>query len=350
MNFLQNCWYAAALANELADAPLGRTLLGEPIALYRLRSGEPVALTDICPHRFAPLSKGQVVEDAIRCPYHGLRFGHDGKCTHNPLGAGVLPAAAKVRSYPIREVDGILWIWFGDEKPDFTTLPRFEEFGKPDEWTCVEGYIPVKSHFLLVSDNLLDLSHAEFLHPDLATPGFNRRVKVTVERDGDAIVAVNRRPSEPISNAFRLSMGGDEAPDFVDRVSTVRWEAPANLSLIFDAFPAGQTTERVRTVQAHLITPETETSCHYFFKIARDHLLDNAGVSERIFALADHAFRSEDAPMIEAQQRRIGEGGFDAMGPVLLKSDEAATRARRIFAEKLDAQTENESRVNIGRI
>ena len=80
MAFLRNAWYAAAWDDELGDKPLARTMLGEPLVLYRDSAGAPVALSDTCPHRFAPLSLGRRDGDTLQCPYHGLVFGKNGIC------------------------------------------------------------------------------------------------------------------------------------------------------------------------------------------------------------------------------------------------------------------------------
>jgi phenylpropionate dioxygenase-like ring-hydroxylating dioxygenase large terminal subunit len=95
--FLRNSWYAAAWASEVQDNLLSRRIVGEPILLYRLSNGAPVALIDRCPHRFAPLSKGCKVGDHIRCGYHGLTFDAAGRCVANPFGKGDIPDAAVAR-------------------------------------------------------------------------------------------------------------------------------------------------------------------------------------------------------------------------------------------------------------
>lgn len=85
-------------------------MLGDPVVVYRGADGTPVALADRCPHRFAPLTLGKVTGDSIRCPYHGLMFGKDGACLHNPRGNGARPAALSVRSYPVQVQDGVIWV------------------------------------------------------------------------------------------------------------------------------------------------------------------------------------------------------------------------------------------------
>ena len=112
MSFIRNAWYPAAWSADVAAEPLARTFLGEEVVLYRASAGQPVALANACPHRFAALAKGKLHGDSIACPYHGLQFGTDGRCTHNPHGPAT--GAMRVRSYPLCERNGMIWIWMGD--------------------------------------------------------------------------------------------------------------------------------------------------------------------------------------------------------------------------------------------
>ena len=110
--FLRNRWYVAAFSEDLAGKPLGRTLLGEPVVLFRLADGAPVALEDRCVHRQAPLSLGEVVGDALRCSYHGLCFDATGACVRVP-GQRAIPPGARVRAYPVAESQGFVFVWIG---------------------------------------------------------------------------------------------------------------------------------------------------------------------------------------------------------------------------------------------
>ena len=106
MSYLRNAWTVAAWAHELDGGKLlARTLLDEPLVFFRNAQGQPQALLDRCPHRFAPLSMGKLCDGgaSVQCPYHGLRFDGGGACVHNPHGDGRIPVAAKVRSYPVVE-------------------------------------------------------------------------------------------------------------------------------------------------------------------------------------------------------------------------------------------------------
>lgn len=341
MKYLMNTWYAAGFSEDFGRTPMVRVLLEEPIVFYRTEAGEAVALRDRCPHRFAPLHKGTVIGDAIRCPYHGLQFGAGGACVHNPIGDGKIPKAAQTKAYPLAERDGIVWIWFGDQSPDESTIRRWPEFEDADRYTCVQGCIHVNGNYQLVADNLLDLSHAEFLHPYLATEGFNRRTQYSMEQDGNTVIARNWRPNEPISQLFAMAYG-DDAPSNVDHLSVVRWEPPSTLRLEIGVTRVGRpASEGPRSQQAHLITPENEHTCHYFWKWARDFKRDDDEFSVRLQAALQGAFETEDGPMIEAQSRYMDGQPLEALKPVLLTTDSASIRARRVLMKLIETQAES---------
>src|SRR6185437_8268901 len=107
LNYLRNAWYVAASATEINRTPFRRVLLDEPVVFFRTLSNAPVALFDRCAHRLAPLSRGSLVGDTLQCGYHGLRFDSAGTCVHSPH-PGPIPAAARVKSYPLVERHGFV--------------------------------------------------------------------------------------------------------------------------------------------------------------------------------------------------------------------------------------------------
>lgn len=119
----RSAWYAVAESAEVTREPFRRIILNEPLVLFRTEAGDPVGLEDICCHRLAPLSSGQLIGDTIECPYHGLRFDTEGKCTHVP-GTTSVPARARVRKYPLLERYGFVWAWPGSPTlADPTLIP-----------------------------------------------------------------------------------------------------------------------------------------------------------------------------------------------------------------------------------
>ncbi|MGO4339677.1 Rieske 2Fe-2S domain-containing protein [Labrys sp. KB_33_2] len=90
-----------------------RTILNKPVVIYCKRDGTACAPEDLCPHRQVPLSMGHPIDGEVECAYHGLKFNCAGACVENHYGEGMIPRAAQVVTYPIKERYGLLWIWMG---------------------------------------------------------------------------------------------------------------------------------------------------------------------------------------------------------------------------------------------
>src|SRR3546814_18546707 len=126
----------------------------------------------MCPHRFAHLSKGNIISDQLQCPYHGLRFNSNGQCVFNPHGDGVVPKAAVTRTYPVLDKLGFVWVWMGQKADDPAKLPNFD-FMDATRWTYVTGHINGSGFYELFTDHILVLGHEAFLHTGLRVPAFS---------------------------------------------------------------------------------------------------------------------------------------------------------------------------------
>ena len=189
--FLRNAWYVAAWSEEVVPGKLvARTILGEPVVLYRKADGTAAALEDRCPHRFAPLSIGKLVPgDRIQCAYHGLEIGADGMCAHNPHGAKNIPTRARIAAYPIIEKHLAVWIWMGDKPAVPAKIPDFSVLdGAPALHVMPLDLISVKANYELVVDNLLDVSHTSYLHEGILGNKDTVESETPVELDGDDVI------------------------------------------------------------------------------------------------------------------------------------------------------------------
>src|SRR5580704_10562110 len=147
MSDLRDLWYMPALSSSLAPGRMRREmLLGEPVLLGRMKDGAPFAIRDICPHRGVPLSAGKILsENTVECPYHGWRFRRDGVCSAIPSlaeGQDLDPEKIRVRSYPVREQDGLLWVYVAD-KPGGTIKgdpPRIPMDNPTPRWVEVQTF------------------------------------------------------------------------------------------------------------------------------------------------------------------------------------------------------------------
>jgi vanillate O-demethylase monooxygenase subunit len=341
MNWLRNTWYVAGFADETpAGRMVARTLLGEPLVFFRTEKGELTALADRCPHRFAPLSNGTLCDGgaSIQCPYHGLRFDANGRCVHNPHGDGSIPKAAAVKAQPVRERDGIVWWWAGDpQAADESLIPDYSHVTGAPEDATIRGLMPTACHYQLLVDNILDLTHADFLHAGSLGSGALTRVKPEVTDLSDRSIKVRWLSSgDAAPMAFDMHLKKQGQP--TDQWTEVTWIAPGNMLLQVGATLQGESRENgVDTLNLHLATPETASTTHYWYWSTRNFAI-NPEANAQIRPMVEYAFSQQDKPMLEAQQRRIGDAEFWSLKPVLLAGDAAAVRARRKLAALMEAE------------
>jgi phenylpropionate dioxygenase-like ring-hydroxylating dioxygenase large terminal subunit len=331
--FLRNQWYTAATSAEVGVKPVARTICSEPMVLFRGEDGVAAALTDRCPHRKAPLSAGEVVGNDIQCGYHGIRFGRDGACTHVP-GNALVGRSFRAKSFPAREIHGLVFVWLGEAIPDKTLIPDFSENVKPG-WTGVHGTLYVKANYQLLIDNILDLTHVVFVH------------KTTLAGGGVAETPLEVEIKDEVVRAQRLMRNVDTAPIYkaacnlhgkIDRWQFLEFRPPIYARITLGARAAG--SELPFGTPTHIVlnsfTPETERSTHYFWSTVRSWGLDDENVSKIYKDMTDLAF-AEDAHIVELQQQLIDS---DASGAPLvsLAFDRAGVGARRIIKRKLEEE------------
>lgn len=333
MELLKNEWYVAAFANNITTAPIRQMIAGQPLVLYRTEDGEPVALDDRCPHRFAPLHKGRVVGNNIECPYHGLQFdGRSGSCVMSPHGDGKIPSAAKVHNYPLAERDGLIWIWPGDpEQADKEKILNLTPFFDAENRSLIAGYYKLKAHFEVVLDNLMDLSHAPFLHSgSLANRDDVKGLRFEMLQDGDVVIANHWLNNVQVSPQFRPFWNLPTLD--ADGRANMRWNPPSNLQLDVGYKEVGNSSdEGVDLRFAHLLTPASDSETHYFWVTARNFAIGDEAVSKAMEAQVRQAFENEDEPIIEAVADYMGSPDLLSLKPVLLAGDAAAIRVRRVL-------------------
>lgn len=333
--FLHNAWYAAAWSEEIStETPLGRRFLGQPVVLFRDTDGSPAALGDRCPHRFAPLHKGTVCDGQVRCGYHGLGFDRTGQCVHNPHSPDA--KQPRVRVYPLVERDGLLWIWMGEEQAaDPAAVPRFECLDET-RFFVRRGYLHGHAHYELMVDNILDLSHIEYLHPALGTPAVSK-AKVDVSQREDVVITTRRMEAEVLPPGLaRVYRAGDRS---VTRTMEVQWRAPSNLLLTVTIdHPEEAEFPRTGSQSLHLFTPETERSAHYFYSGSISRETADQSLFDQFAGALAAAFLNEDKPMIDAQQAMIGDAELMDLRPMLMMIDRASVMARRNLKQRIDAE------------
>jgi vanillate O-demethylase monooxygenase subunit len=337
--FPKNSWYVAAWADEIGPQPFARTLLNEPVVLYRGESGRIAAFEDRCCHRALPLRHGDVVGDCLRCAYHGLEYDTTGQCVRIP-GQERIPAKAKVRTYPVVEQDDLLWIWMGDaEKANRATVPSYP-WHCDKAWAYKKNTYLIEANHLLVYDNLLDLTHLGYVHKNtIGGDAETHFAAATETKRTDKGIRVERWMMDcvpPSTYTAAYTFGKDR----VDRWQEIEFE-PGLVRIYSGAKDAGTgAKDGVRENSfgfrgLNAMTPETEHTTHYFWSSAHNFRVDEPAVTQTIYENIAVAF-SEDKAVIESQYlnmlRTPGRPFVD------IAFDIAPIQARRVWDAMIKAE------------
>jgi phenylpropionate dioxygenase-like ring-hydroxylating dioxygenase large terminal subunit len=224
--FLRDLWYMAAEASELKRGAMKRVLLlGEPVLIGRMKDGRAFALRDICPHRGVPLSAGKVMpEGAVECPYHGWRFKADGQCSLIPSlvgGEAIKAESIRVRAYPAREQDGLIWVYIAaegrEDAPPRLDPPKVGIAGATPRWSESQTFHCAIDHAVI---GLMDPAHAPYVHGRWwwrVTP----RVKEKLYAPLPNGFVMSRHA--PTKGAYKL-LGADVATEITFELPSVRFE------------------------------------------------------------------------------------------------------------------------------
>jgi phenylpropionate dioxygenase-like ring-hydroxylating dioxygenase large terminal subunit len=315
--FVRDAWYFVALSRDVAPASLKRhELLGEPVLVGRTRAGAVYAMRDICPHRAAPLSAGTLVErpgegETIECPYHGWRFRPDGACAAIPSlveDQAVETERIRVRSYPVRESQGMVFVWMAGDgrKP---TTPDHE----PPIFPGVVGRgvklvesMDFDSHIDHAVVGLMDPAHGPYVHQQWwwrSARSMHEKAKAFEPRE-HGFAMVRHAPSSN-SRAYRL-LGGAPETEITFRLPGYRWEhiqvGEKQVLALTCLTPVNETRTRIT---------QMFWSDHWVFSLARPFL--RRGVV---------AFLKQDGGMVNLQNEGLR---YD---PALIWIDDADKQAK----------------------
>ena len=336
--FLKNAWYVAAWDKDLTQSLLPLTILGEQIVLYRKIDGTLVALEDACPHRKLPLSMGRLLGDEVECGYHGLTFDCAGTCVRAP-GAERIPSAARVRSYPLAQRYGLVWIWMGKpHEADAANIVQVEEWGDTT-WGMNRGdAMTVDCNYLYITDNLLDPSHVAWVHRssfgNAACEAEPLRTEV-----GDAGVTVSRWMRDvdvaPFYAQFVKFSGRCDRKQQYE----VRFPANAVIKAVFT--PAGtggddaSVHEKVFLMNSYnFMTPIDESHTRYHWFQMRNFDPDDEKVSRQFDEDVRHAFE-EDRAILTAVHKSMSNRRTPNID---LAIDSGPLRFRRAMAQLVERE------------
>lgn len=171
---IKNHWYAVLESSYVKRGKVHSVKrFGENLALWRSQDGTLNCFEDRCAHRGTALSLGTVEGNCIQCPYHGFKYDSSGFCTLIPAnGKKARVPRIQVKKYIVREVHGLIWLWWGSaENKSLPEIPWFEGFSgqSPSLYTQISRETPVSFSRLMEAN--LDFGHFYFVHKFFRIPG-----------------------------------------------------------------------------------------------------------------------------------------------------------------------------------
>ncbi len=316
---LAGYWYAVAAASELVTGPVGRTVLGRRLVVWRDPDGDVVAAPDRCPHREAPLSAGSTDGGVLTCPYHGWRFGTGGTCVAIPSAGPDLPVPRTAHLSPVHAVEryGLVWVCPGEPVGDPPRIahdadPAFRRIGNPVErW---------ETSVTRMTDNFLDIAHFPWVHAGTFGREQDTRVpRIELEDLDDGWHGYRYHVEVDNPGASHATTGvGDPV---LKREMTTGFHLPF----------AVRSTIRYETGLEHVIlllsTPIDDDSSYFTFIVWRN---DDFSVSAEEVIAFDRAIGAEDKRMLEQLD---GALPLTRTGVVSTGADRASVEWRRRLAD-----------------
>jgi phenylpropionate dioxygenase-like ring-hydroxylating dioxygenase large terminal subunit len=330
-DYPRNTWWVAARPEEITRTPLRRWILERPVLLYRDTAGRVVALEDRCPHRSASLSCGQVIEDTIQCPYHGMRFDPTGACVRVP-SQNTVPSGLKVQAYPVREAQPFVWIWMGDPN-------RIGEYNAPPDTTWAEDaaasfvgdQMEVRGNYMWLQENVLDLTHLEYVHA--STLSLSDHVQIpSVETTDTKVIC-------------RLNIPGRKLPSYLTRWTELPGDKPCDWSsqTVFESPALHHATENILDAapepgrpshyvyhSMHATTPIDRHRFRYFWVVGC-----NIPVTDEVkkrWATAVPMVFGQDKVILEQIEDTLSQDPRADFPEVSVRADQAGVQARRRLA------------------
>ncbi len=307
--FVRNAWYIAAWSEEIDAGLLSRTIMDQPIVIYRDAQGNVGALEDRCCHRGAPLTHGHIIDEGLQCGYHGLTFDTKGACVMIP-GQKNIPREANVRHFPLVERNQILWIWMGDPAlADESQVIDYPYHDDAEKWPHRKAMFQIKSNYMLMIDNLMDLTHLGYVHGSTIGGNPNHHVAADMETRQTERGAYFIRWMEDHAPPPTYKKGGQFEGN-VDRWQEFEYVGPSIVLQWSGALKLGDGAREDRNKEGfhlrllHAATPETETTFHYFWSTANGYRQTDPAATQEMYDEIYPTF-IEDKIIMEAQQERI---------------------------------------------
>jgi vanillate O-demethylase monooxygenase subunit len=335
---IRNCWYVMAELDQVNRELKSIEVLGQPLVYYRTEAGEPVVLDDRCAHRRFALSQGVLIGDSVRCGYHGFTYNDKGRCVKAPGFDKEM--AFGVRKYPCEQRGPWLWVWMGEpSEADPSLIPLDEQSFDPDRMFLSYKHNP--GNYMLLIENLLDLTHIPFLHSVTGQAEDWADQKLTpleIENGTGWEKNVDKEPAGMIS----LWTGGNPE-NMVKSYTNGRQHGPSLNDSIstYEAFDENsEAANPSRMYIAHGVTPQNERGTHQFTLFYMSHPLQMP--KEELRALFENNIYEDDAVAIRIIQENLDRENREGRLEFGTTMDRFGLKMRKVLAELKQKETKNQ--------
>jgi vanillate O-demethylase monooxygenase subunit len=337
----RNAWYVACTPDEIDGNPLGRKICGEQMVVFRGEGGVVAAMEDFCPHRGAPLSLGFVSQGRLVCGYHGLAVGCSGRAEEMP-GQRV-NGFPPLRTFATLERYGFIWVWPGDQELADPAKLCHLEWAESEDWAYGGGRYHIQCDYRLMIDNLMDLTHETYVHASSIGQKEIDEAPVHTRTEPDEVVTSRFMDKVVAPPFWQLALRGAGLPDdqLVDRWQICRFSLPSHVMIEVGVALEGhggyEAEEHLKasSIVVDFITPETETSHHYFWGMARKFSPKDTELTNTIREGQGKIF-SEDLEMLERQQANLLR--WPERRLLKLNIDAGGARSRLMFDRAIAAE------------
>jgi vanillate O-demethylase monooxygenase subunit len=274
-----DCWYAVATSSAVGRELSSVRAVGGPVVLFRTTDNVAVALEDRCAHRAYPLSAGLLVDDTVRCGLCGFVYDAGGQCVSVPTQTRV-PLGAHVGAYPVRESDGLVWVWFGEPgRARLHRLPELPWLVDP-AWATVTGGEDVAASFLLLHENFADVTQVPFVAPEISPAVLGSAPPPLEVIVSETTVSLRREFPPARMPAWQAELVGCDVADEFPTVQEGFLLSPAVWVDHWDVQTGAATWVRLRFTQ--LVTPIDERTSRLLWSVSRDFAVEDDSATDRL--------------------------------------------------------------------
>lgn len=319
-DILAHHWYPVARIQDVSSTPQQVILLDVKMALYKTESGQIHLARDICPHRGVPLTKGWVQGEELVCPYHGLHYNTEGKCSKIPAQPELTKISERfsLTKFPVVEKYGLIWTSLFNRDQSETNFPVLETWDAEGHQTILPPFVDINGSSGRQLEGFIDVAHFAWVHHQAFADRENQVVpKYHTERTYYGLKSIY------ISNVSNYPHGLQhlEPEGFM-------WTRE------FDVYPPFSATLKVYFPNDGILKilnaccPVSHNKTRLFVPLTRN--FDTTGDLQAVYDFNAQIF-AEDQEMVESQKPE--ELPLDISMEAHFEADRSSTTYRRILAE-----------------